>query len=261
MHFAPATVTRPRPFGRRRDRGFSLLIVFMLIIVMVGAAATVILSTQQDLSVAGQDREALQAFYAAEYAVASAKDQLTFFNASYWSSATGWTPLLSSGIAELCAPSSSPTTTPGTSPSTNDGWKEFMGGKAWVNSESGGSTGSGPRVQYRWCVHNDPEDIAYADPSVLVKGETADTSDAHDTGRNYIVIEGYGRVTDNAAATDLAIGHVWVTVGAPSGTLSVPANCYSQEGGCGAHQGNGGTAEQNVGVIAPTGQPTSVKGL
>lgn len=239
---------------RRRDRGFSLLIVFMLIIVMVGAAATVILSTQQDLSVAGQDREALQAFYGAEYAVAQAKDYLTVMNGTYWSSATGWTPLLASGMAQLCRPSSTPTTTPGTTPDdAKNPWNDFNP-VAGVN----GNTGF-PKVQWRWCVHNDPEDIAYYDASVLGSGETADTCDKYDDAHQ-LVIEGYGQVT-NGAGPALATGHVWVTVAGPQGNLQVPDNCYSQEGGCGSHAGNGGTSEQNISVVGATGQPTTVRGL
>lgn len=243
LHRAPATVTRS--LRRRRDRGFSLLVVFLLMIVMVGAAATVILSTQQDLSVAGQDREALQAFYAAEYAVAAAKDAIAAKESTYWSSATGWTPLLSSGIDELCAPSASPTTTPGTAPRTQNGWKDFFGGTAWVNAESGGS-GSGPRVQYRWCVHNDAEDRGYANASA-----TADTTD---DASHVITIEGYGHVTDDSNA-DLALAHVWVEIGSPSGTPTVYDNCYSQEGGCGAHGGSNGAIESGISVVSSSTQP------
>jgi Tfp pilus assembly protein PilX len=250
---------RPRPFRRRRDRGFSLLIVFMLMIVMVGTAATVILSTQQDLSIAGQDREALQAFYAAEYAVAAAKDTIASKQSDYWASATGWTPLLSSGIDQLCAPSASPTTTPGTAPTSNNTWQDFLGGTAWVNADSHSGATSGPRVQYRWCVHNDFEDVNYAVPVKTTPGDTND-----DTS-NLIVIEGYGRVTNDAladtASAGLAMAHVWVTIGKPSGTPSVFDNCYSQEGGCGSHGGSNGTSESNIGVVAPSGSPTTVRGL
>jgi hypothetical protein len=53
-----------------RQRGFSLMVVFLLVTVMVALAGTVALSTQADLSTAGQGRESRTAFYAAEYALA-----------------------------------------------------------------------------------------------------------------------------------------------------------------------------------------------
>src|SRR5262245_15188111 len=90
-------IRRPR---RRREGGFSLLIVFMLMMIMIGVAAGVALTTQEDLSVSGQDREQQMAFYAAEYAVARAKDYLT--SSSVYSNATGWTPLLAAGGNVLC---------------------------------------------------------------------------------------------------------------------------------------------------------------
>src|SRR5437773_10139221 len=56
--------------ARMRQRGFSLMVVFLLVMVMVALAGTVALSTQADLSTAGQGREARTTFYAAEYALA-----------------------------------------------------------------------------------------------------------------------------------------------------------------------------------------------
>ncbi len=46
------------------------MVVFLLVTVMVALAGTVALSTQADLSTAGQGRESRTAFYAAEYALA-----------------------------------------------------------------------------------------------------------------------------------------------------------------------------------------------
>jgi len=66
----------------------------MLITVMAGVAGTVILSTQQDLSLAGQDREALAAFYAAEDGVAQAKAWLAARPAKDDGAGGGWTAIL-----------------------------------------------------------------------------------------------------------------------------------------------------------------------
>jgi Tfp pilus assembly protein PilX len=231
---------------RRRDRGFSLLIVFMLMIVMVGAAATVILSTQQDLSVAGGDREALQSFYAAEYAIAVAKDYIAGNATALWSSGTGWTPLLRSGIKEICDTNSDPITT--------NTWNEFKGSTFYTSGLT-----AGPKVQYRWCVRNDPSDIAYVDTSVLSSGETANTTDSYDSSHQ-IEIHGFGQIV-NGSSPALASSEVWILTGGPKGTIVVPDNCYSQEGGCGGHESNSGSSEAAITVIGTGGVSTSVKGL
>jgi hypothetical protein len=218
----------------------------MLMIVMVGAAATVILSTQQDLSVAGGDREALQSFYAAEYAVAVAKDYVMGNVAAFWNSGTGYTPLLRSGIKELCGANSDPI-------STNT-WNEFKGGAFYTG---GGS--AGPKVQYRWCVRNNPEDIAYVDPTVLSSGETADLTDTYDPSHQ-VEIHGFGQIV-NGSAPALATSEVWILTGGPQGTIVTPDNCYSQEGGCGGHESNAGSSEAAITVIGTGGVSTSVKGL
>ncbi|MDB4965325.1 MAG: hypothetical protein JWN44_1014 [Myxococcales bacterium] len=218
----------------------------MLMIVMVGAAATVILSTQQDLSVAGGDREGLQAFYAAEYAVAVAKDYLGGNVLALWNSGTGWTPLLRSGIKELCGANSVPI-------STNT-WNEFKGSTFYTAGTSGGA-----KVQYRWCVRNDPDDLAYVDPTVLASGETAAQTDTYDQG-HYVEIHGFGQLV-NASGPALASGEVWIIIGGPQGIPATPDNCYSQEGGCGGHESNSGSSETSIGVLGTGGTTTTVKGL
>src|SRR5438309_12082714 len=61
------------PSRRRRQRGFSLIVVFLLILIMVGIASAVMMSTQGDLQVAGHDREAATALYAAEAGITYAQ--------------------------------------------------------------------------------------------------------------------------------------------------------------------------------------------
>jgi type II secretory pathway pseudopilin PulG len=158
LHGSPRAM-RPTRLRRRRDGGFSLLVVFVLIIAMVGVAATVILSTQQDLSVAGQERESLQAFYAAEYAVAQAKDFLAGAAA-----VGGWTPVLAqinaAGATQGCA----------------TGPINATPRMAW--SDLGGN------VRWRWCIHNNADDLAYLDPGGSAPpgcvGKTGDVCDERD---------------------------------------------------------------------------------
>src|SRR4051794_9983901 len=77
----------------KRQRGFSLIVVFVIIIVMVGVASAVMITTQGDLQVAGSDREQMSALYAAEAGVSWAQWVLI----RYPQPSTGpWTPLLAS---------------------------------------------------------------------------------------------------------------------------------------------------------------------
>lgn len=164
----------------RRDRGFSLLIVLMLGAVMAGVAATVILSTRRDLSVAGQDRETLQAFYAAEYGVAQARDLLAGELAASGiteASFTGWSPILATMVTrpEGCATARRPMTT-------------LEGG-----------------ARFTFCVHNDADDVAYLDPSATCAGDVCDDRDP----RHVVTIEAWG-------ATATAQAHLAVDVASPS---------------------------------------------
>jgi Tfp pilus assembly protein PilX len=260
---ASGTVTKSRPARRRRDRGFSLLVVFMLIIVMVGAAATVMLSTQQDLSVAGQDREALQAFYAAEYAVAQAKDYLTGLSTVFWTgTTTGWTGLLSSGIPQLCKTSGIAMPTGPASPVQlqagdpfSDAWKIQTGTTS--SFFIGNST-----VQWAWCVHNDAEDLSYINTALNSGGATGDTSDVNDP-YHQVVIEAFGQIVPQGVTSPvpLAKAHITVYVGPPGGVPSVMANCsYGQGGGCAAKTDNGGAQEQNINLTT-SGSTTVQRGL
>lgn len=177
---------------RRRDRGFSLLIVFMLITMMVGVAAAVILSTQQDLSVAGQDREALQSFYAAEYAVAQAKDFLAAtlagrgINAANFAAGGGWTPILTqvtaAGVPQGCA----------------TGPLNATARMAWQTLSAS--------TRFTYCIHNNSDDIAYLDPGgstppgcVLLSADVCDQRDP----LHLVTIEAWGG--SSTAQTHLAV--------------------------------------------------------
>lgn len=186
---------------RRRNRGFSLLVVAVLIIVMVGMAAGVALTTQEDLSVAGQDREAQMAFYAAEYAAARGKDFLCTSGFYDTIGGTGWTPLLSSGNAYLCA--SVGGASPGIAPGSSNVKATYF------------TLSTGDTVQWQFCVHNNADDPGYLDPTNNTPANVAngDTSDTRD-GSHYVVIEGYGFAPNNAQA------RIAVEVAAPSTTTT-----------------------------------------
>ena len=204
---------RPTPPRRRHDRGFSLLVVFVLITVMVGVAATVILSTQQDLSVAGQERGSLQAFYAAEYAVAQAKDFLAGAAAAdritpaNFAAGGGWTPILAqlaAGAPEGCA-SGPIDATP------RMAWRDFGGGAFTVGSGS---------VRWRFCIHNNADDVAYLDPGgprpAGCVGKTAEVCDERDPLHS-VTIEAWGAFPVDPATGQPAAGaaqsHLAVNVG------------------------------------------------
>jgi len=174
----------------RRDRGFSLLIVLMLGAVMAGVAATVILSTQRDLSVAGQDRETLQAFYAAEYGVAQAKDLLaaelaaSAITPADFVSRGGWTPILVAlaSRTESCAPG----------PLARRPMTALDGS-----------------ARFTFCVRNDASDIAYLDPNAACAGDVCDERDP----RHVLTIEAWG-------ATSTKQAHVAVDVSPSLATIA-----------------------------------------
>jgi Tfp pilus assembly protein PilX len=89
---------RPGP----RQRGFVLITVFLVLLLLLSLGGAVLLSTQSDLQVAGYDREAAIALYAAEAGIAFGKDWLA--GRVSGTGAGAWTVLLRSGDALLCAP-------------------------------------------------------------------------------------------------------------------------------------------------------------
>ncbi len=259
---AAASVGTQRRLPRRRDRGFSLLVVFMLIMVMVGAAAAVMLATQQDLSVSGQDREQLQAFYAAEYAVAQAKDWLAVNNATAYQNGS-WTTFLTAAGPFVCSYQPAPPTPPrGPETSPNDStnpWTEFPGPPEATTRPFyvGGGESGAAKVQYRFCFHNDPEDFNFANFNGGLDGN------ANDDSSNLLTIEGYGQVLPSTGSnpTALASARVWVVIGRPIGATPVLPNGYRQEGGGGGgHTANAGAEEAGTTILNPSGT-TTVRGL
>jgi type II secretory pathway pseudopilin PulG len=224
----PRPARSPFPTPRSRQRGFSLLIVFMLIVIMVGLAMGVVLATQQDLSVAGQDREQAQSLYAAEYAVATAKAYLLSTPSLFGGN---WNPLLQTVDPNvqklLCDPTAAgasypnnpiPSTVPkpANSPQMMPGWLPV--GTATISD-----------FTFQYCFHNNADDPNYLDPAGAPIG---DTTDGPRDKLTLLVIEAYGTAT-NGAKTHLA-----VTIGAPSGVPGPPNDCRGVETGNAAHTGH-----------------------
>jgi Tfp pilus assembly protein PilX len=218
---------RPRS---RRDRGFSLIVVFLLVMVMVGVAAAVAMTTQEDLSVSGQDREQKTAFYAAEYAVAMGQD---FLISQTYNPSTGWTALLSSASVQLCTPLDGKS--PGTVPQANNTKQKLF---SIVLPD--GTTGD--PIQYQFCIHNNADDPAYF--ATTPNGDTTDSDVPH-----YIVVEGYGYFGANPPYK--ATAHVTLVVGKPS-QLTPNSTDYAQIGGGPQHTGNAGASEAGITINTST---------
>lgn len=184
---------RPRP----RQRGFVLITVFLVILLLLTLGGAVLLSTQSDLQVSGYDREAAIALYAAEAGVAFGKDWLA--GRVSGTGAGAWTVLLRSGDALLCAPGSG--AAPGVQPKANN---------AAVSYDVARS------ASYRFCIHNNALDDRYFDSPA-----TGDTEDSD----GMITIESYGFGPGGAASR--------LTVEVSAGTTSRAVGDYFQGGGDG----------------------------
>jgi hypothetical protein len=208
----PAPILRRRP---RRQRGFTLIIVFIIMLAMAGMSAQVLLATQGDLQAAGHDREAAVALYAAESAVAFGKDWIAQrVNAGDTASA-----LLSSGAAPLCQPTCGTVNcvAPGTAP---------RGAQPTVDYDL-------PRqARLRFCVHNNA-----ADPSYGGATPTGDVSD----GDGILTIEGYGFGPNGA--TSRIVVDVRLAAGAATGVGD-----YAQATGGAARQHTG----EATGAVTPS---------
>jgi len=199
----------------------------MLIVVMVGVSAGILATMQQELQVAGQDREQVIALYAAEHGVAMAQAAIA---AQTFDTTTGWTTVLTlpAMADQMCA------TVGGTKPGVLPKSTNPRQGLQVLPADSTQYVS-----QYVWCIHNNAEDPAYLAPT----GGTpnGDTSDSQDT-KHILVIESYG-FGPNSAAT-----HLTVAMGAPTLVTRLGSNAYAQEGANAAHSGSVGQSEQGVTV-------------
>lgn len=199
--------TRRRP---ARERGFTLIIVFLIIIVMVGIASAVMLSTQGDLQVSGHDRESATALYAAEAGVASAEwwmyrfpvlNTAKFLNSGAPGITVGaWHTLMSANgggpKAMLCVnPAGAPVTSPpmglpiaAAVPYTAGAGPPFPGTPVTYDGTR--------QAVFQWCVHNNALDPLYrltpASPTCLLP----DYCD----GDNIITIESWGYGPNGASS-------------------------------------------------------------
>ena len=152
---------------RNRQRGFSLLVVFVLILVMVGVSAGVMLSTQGDLQVSGHDREGVAALYAAEAGAAWGKS----FLLNYYTPVVAgtWTAFLTAGpavAASFCVlppgGTNPPTALPVAAPvATTPGA---------LNPPAPGTPVIYDPVRgtyYQWCIHNNAIDSTYTPPGAV----------------------------------------------------------------------------------------------
>jgi type II secretory pathway pseudopilin PulG len=242
---------------RRRNRGFSLLIVFLLVGLMLAVAAPVLLTTQEDLAVAGQDRESLTSFYAAEYAVAQAKDWiakqmqtvdpgLTNFPVS------GWGPLLAVLATANEGCKSGPATLATAPIAPRMSWRDFNG----PNGAKRPFTLGPGNAMFQFCIHNNSDDPAYLDVAgntgTACSGKDGDSCDARDP-LHYLAVDVWGAFPVDANTgqplSGAAITHLAINIGPPTlrQLASVGSCSYSSvEGGCGSHSGNGGVVDTTV---------------
>ena len=229
---------------RNRQRGFSLLVVFLLVLVMVGVSAGVMLSTQGDLQVSGHDRESVSAIYAAEAGVAWAQSWLQPYSTPV---ITGtWTPLLQAQGAlpgAFCVLPGG-----GVNPPT-----ALPGPAAPINVSPGAASipafgapvryDAARNVFYQWCVHNNAADPAY-NPVGAAAGNTTD-------GDNIITIESWGWVGgDGSLATASASTHISVDLAYSNANLWL-ANDYGQSNGVGGRKdGRGETSSIITGGLS-----------
>ena len=234
---------------RNRQRGFSLVVVFIIILVMVGVSAGVMLSTQGDLQVSGHDREAVSALYAAEAGAAWGKSfVLNFYTPVACTPAFNctWTAFLNSLAplsAALCVLPPGGTNPPTTLPVA-----------AAVPSTPGALGPPNPgtpviydatrNIYYQWCAHNNASDPTYNPPGA-VGGNLND-------GDNIITIESWGWVGGNGTlATALASSHITIDVQYANANLLL-ANDYQQSGGSAIKQARGESSTSVLGGLAKT---------
>jgi len=83
-------MSRYKRARKRIQRGFSLIVIFLLLALMAAAATAVLLATRTDTRVSGRHRETTLAFFSAEAGIAYGKAFLT----TQWAPAGFWTSVL-----------------------------------------------------------------------------------------------------------------------------------------------------------------------
>lgn len=198
--------TNPR---RRRQRGFSLIIVFLIVLVMVGISAAVMLTTQGDIQVTGHEREAAIALYAAEAGIAWGQQWVYRF-AENRTDRPAWLTYVTaqSGAAassfctapRIAGPPIAPTQLPTPSSTLNyapDGSspQPISGQLVIYDPVRGGS--------FQWCVHNNALDPSFTVNKGVGLPYNCQTPNQCDRD-NIITIESYG-FGPNGATAHLAV--------------------------------------------------------
>ncbi len=204
---------RPIGPGGARQRGFALLVVLLIIVLMAGAASVTLLASQVDLRIAGEDVASTGAFYAAETAVAFGTDWLRAQAPPLGGGA--WTAILASGDPHLCAANPQQPGLPWITPSLPAVPFDPSRGTAWV-----------------FCVHNNALDPVFA--TGVPAPNTVDSD-------GLIAIEGYGYGPNGQ------ISRVTVELGV-AGVPTVISD-YAQSGGNALKQAHG----DNRSVAVTTG--------
>lgn len=223
---------------RGRQRGFSLIVVFLLIIVMVGVSSAVMLSAQGDLQVSGHDREGAAALYAAEAGVAWAQ----WFLSRYANPGQKWDTVIHSPDpavqAAYCA-------APGGNLGAPHPWTALPPAVAPAAASTPGQQAAPlpgtavlyddvRGVTYQWCIHNNALDPNYGMGAIPLA--SADTSD----GDNIVTIESYGWYGRGTLAAASASAHLTVDVANFNSTTNIAAD-YQQSGGNATKQARGET--------------------
>jgi hypothetical protein len=215
------------------------VIVLLLIVLLVGAALTLMSGVSSEFLVAGQDREQASALYAAEYAIGRAKALIAAKPGDYTVSGH-WTPLLTDASVQqyLCGSPTATSSTPDCSATSPSVQPLLAAGNPY-------SAFAAPLANVSWvfCIHNNAEDPGYLDP---IHNSTPGTpngtcSDSRDPD-SLIVIEAYGTGPNGALA------HLSVTIGAPAVNGNLGSDSYAQEGGGATHTGASNTNEKGISI-------------
>jgi len=228
-----------RPSRRaRRDRGFSLVVIFLLMVVMTGTAIGVLIAGQTDLNLAGISREQQLALHAAEYAAARGKALIASQTQPMFDATTGWNGLLlstSTPIVNAMCSTTLGVATPGSTPGVRPQGAPVL---LYSLRDRSGVVIPGADVQWSYCIHNNADDPGYLAPIGVPNGNVDDSRDV----QHLLVIEGYGWAPNGASA------RISVTVGTPTLNSNGGVGSYAQEGAGGVHTGEGGANEAGISV-------------
>jgi type II secretory pathway pseudopilin PulG len=232
-------VTTDRSPTRRphtRQAGFSLVVVFLIVLVMVGIASAVMLTTQGDLQVSGHERESAVALYAAEAGVAWAQ-QWAYRLAVPLSNQKAWSGLLQitagAGSQALCVNAPAATIPPQTPPPNPITF-------TYVPDGSSGIPQPGQLVTYDalhggsflWCIHNNALDPIYTVFQGALQGSCGPSA----TSPNNCDLDGIATIESWGYGPNGATVHLTVDV-SYNNPANTPCAGYIQAGVTERHTG------------------------